>query len=117
MGIDATLIRAVTEGDETARTSIARCGEVTSVSNSLLNHPKLSSVLYLNYGRRSQHQHQRYFLYFDVGMIAYVFSGPNELKLTLSISLDKTVNDLKSAIAEKSDVEADRQRLIYSGEF
>lgn len=42
-------------------------------------------------------------------------SGPSELKIQISISLDKTVLDLKRAIAEKSDVEADRQRLIYSG--
>ncbi|KAG9309083.1 hypothetical protein JVU11DRAFT_10965 [Chiua virens] len=41
--------------------------------------------------------------------------GPSELKIQISISLDKTVLDLKRAIAEKSDVEADRQRLIYSG--
>ncbi|KAG6380565.1 hypothetical protein JVT61DRAFT_4928 [Boletus reticuloceps] len=41
--------------------------------------------------------------------------GPSELKIQISISTDKTVLDLKRAIAEKSDVEADRQRLIYSG--
>lgn len=41
--------------------------------------------------------------------------GPNELKLQISIATDKTVRDLKQAIAAKSDVEADRQRLIYSG--
>nr|GAT60795.1 predicted protein [Mycena chlorophos] len=41
--------------------------------------------------------------------------GPSELKLQISISTDKTVLELKQAIAEKSDVEADRQRLIYSG--
>jgi len=41
--------------------------------------------------------------------------GPSELKLTITIALDKTVRDLKQAIAERSDVEADRQRLIYSG--
>ena len=43
--------------------------------------------------------------------------GPSELKLQISISLDKTVLELKQAIAEKSDVEADRQRLIYSGMY
>lgn len=42
-------------------------------------------------------------------------TGPNELKLQISIATDKTVIDLKHAIAAKSDVEADRQRLIYSG--
>ena len=42
-------------------------------------------------------------------------SGPSELKIQIPISPDKTVLDLKHAIAEKSDVEADRQRLIYSG--
>ncbi|KII93000.1 hypothetical protein PLICRDRAFT_170800 [Plicaturopsis crispa FD-325 SS-3] len=41
--------------------------------------------------------------------------GPSELKLQISIATDKTVLELKQAIAEKSDVEADRQRLIYSG--
>ncbi|KIK78908.1 hypothetical protein PAXRUDRAFT_771440 [Paxillus rubicundulus Ve08.2h10] len=41
--------------------------------------------------------------------------GPSELKLQITISTDKTVLELKQAIAEKSDVEADRQRLIYSG--
>ena len=42
-------------------------------------------------------------------------AGPNELKLQITISADKTVLELKQAIAAKSDVEADRQRLIYSG--
>lgn len=42
-------------------------------------------------------------------------TGPSELKLQISISTDKTVRELKQAIADKSDVEADRQRLIYSG--
>ncbi|KAG7095354.1 hypothetical protein E1B28_006113 [Marasmius oreades] len=41
--------------------------------------------------------------------------GPNELKLQITIATDKTVADLKEAIAEQSDVEAARQRLIYSG--
>ncbi|KAG6332743.1 hypothetical protein ID866_6350 [Astraeus odoratus] len=41
--------------------------------------------------------------------------GPSELKLQISISTDKTVLELKQAIADKSDVEANRQRLIYSG--
>ncbi|KAG8901413.1 hypothetical protein FRB99_005324 [Tulasnella sp. 403] len=42
-------------------------------------------------------------------------SRPNELKLTITIELEKTVKDLKAAIADKSNVEAERQRLIYSG--
>jgi hypothetical protein len=42
-------------------------------------------------------------------------TGPNELKLQITISKDRTVLELKQAIAAKSDVEADRQRLIYSG--
>ena len=42
-------------------------------------------------------------------------AGPSELKLQITIATDKTVADLKQAIAEKSDVPADRQRLIYSG--
>lgn len=41
--------------------------------------------------------------------------GPSELKLTITIALDKSVRDLKQAVAAASDVEADRQRLIYSG--
>ncbi|KAH7100150.1 hypothetical protein BKA62DRAFT_707761 [Auriculariales sp. MPI-PUGE-AT-0066] len=41
--------------------------------------------------------------------------GPSELKLALVVSTNKTVFDLKQAIAEKSDVTADSQRLIYSG--
>ncbi|KAN0136005.1 hypothetical protein V8E53_006166 [Lactarius tabidus] len=41
--------------------------------------------------------------------------GPSELKLQLTINTDKTVAELKQAIADKSDVPADRQRLIYSG--
>ncbi|KAK2459534.1 hypothetical protein APHAL10511_008440 [Amanita phalloides] len=41
--------------------------------------------------------------------------GPSELKLQIAISADRTVRELKDAIAAKSDVEADRQRLIYSG--
>ncbi|KAG1783447.1 hypothetical protein EV702DRAFT_1041115 [Suillus placidus] len=40
---------------------------------------------------------------------------PSQLKLQITISTDKTVLDLKRAIAEKSDVEADRQRLLYIG--
>jgi hypothetical protein len=44
-------------------------------------------------------------------------AGPSELKLQIVITTDKTVLELKEAIAEKSDVEADRQRLIYSGVF
>ncbi|KAH6911697.1 hypothetical protein BKA70DRAFT_1146120 [Coprinopsis sp. MPI-PUGE-AT-0042] len=41
--------------------------------------------------------------------------GPSELKLQINISTDQTVLELKQAIAGKSDVPADRQRLIYSG--
>ena len=44
-----------------------------------------------------------------------ICTGPSELKLQLTINTDKTVADLKQAIADKSDVPADRQRLIYSG--
>jgi ubiquilin len=42
-------------------------------------------------------------------------SGANELKLQITIKADKTVQDLKHAIAEKTDAPAERQRLIYSG--
>ncbi|RXW15552.1 hypothetical protein EST38_g10301 [Candolleomyces aberdarensis] len=41
--------------------------------------------------------------------------GPSELKLQINIATDKTVSELKQAVASKSDVPADRQRLIYSG--
>ncbi|KAF9235039.1 hypothetical protein BU15DRAFT_89717 [Melanogaster broomeanus] len=43
--------------------------------------------------------------------------GPSELKLQITISTAKTVLELKQAVAEKSDVEADRQRLIYSDQL
>ncbi|KAG6829254.1 hypothetical protein H0H92_005134 [Tricholoma furcatifolium] len=42
--------------------------------------------------------------------------GPSELKLQITISTSKTVRELKEAISEKSDIEAGRQRLIYSGQ-
>jgi len=45
------------------------------------------------------------------------YAGPSELKLQITITTDKTVLELKQAIAEKSDVEAERQRLIYSGVY
>ena len=41
--------------------------------------------------------------------------GPDNIKLQIKISLDQTVEDLKEAIARESSVEAERQRLIYSG--
>lgn len=44
-------------------------------------------------------------------------TGPNA-KIQISISLDKTVSELKEAIAEadeKKETPVDRQRLIYSG--
>ncbi|KAK0210981.1 hypothetical protein DFS33DRAFT_343063 [Desarmillaria ectypa] len=41
--------------------------------------------------------------------------GPGEIKLQITIATDKTVLELKQAVAEKSNVEAERQRLIYSG--
>ena len=43
--------------------------------------------------------------------------GPDNIKLQIKISLDRTVEDLKEAIARESNVEAERQRLIYSGAF
>lgn len=43
------------------------------------------------------------------------WSGPNETRLQITINPEKTVLDLKRAIAEQTDVEAERQRLIYSG--
>ena len=53
-------------------------------------------------------------------LLAFVkrqYTGPSELKLQITITTDKTVLELKQAIAEKSDVEAERQRLIYSGVY
>ncbi|KAL0250217.1 hypothetical protein I308_102390 [Cryptococcus tetragattii IND107] len=47
--------------------------------------------------------------------ITITVKGPQELKLTISISPDKNVAELKELIASKCDVEKDRQRLIYSG--
>ena len=41
--------------------------------------------------------------------------GPDNIKLQIKISLDSTVLDLKNAISTESGVEAERQRLIYSG--
>lgn len=41
--------------------------------------------------------------------------GPSELKLSITISPSKSVTELKEVIASRSDVEKDRQRLIYSG--
>lgn len=57
----------------------------------------------------------RRYLIFSVLAIHGLHAGPSELKLQIAISPDKTVLDLKHAIAGKSDVPADRQRLIYSG--
>ncbi|KAJ3481780.1 hypothetical protein NLI96_g7435 [Meripilus lineatus] len=51
----------------------------------------------------------------SVSEIQINVKGPSELKLQITITTDKTVLELKQAIAEKSDVPADRQRLIYSG--
>lgn len=41
--------------------------------------------------------------------------GPSELKLSITISPSKTVADLKAEIQAKTEVEKERQRLIYSG--
>ncbi|KIJ22606.1 hypothetical protein M422DRAFT_276936 [Sphaerobolus stellatus SS14] len=49
--------------------------------------------------------------------ISINIEGPSEPKIQISIAADKTVMDLKRAIAEKLDVEADRQRLIFSGKL
>jgi hypothetical protein len=54
---------------------------------------------------------------FNICQYSQFKPGPSELKLQISIATDKSVLDLKKAIAEKSEVEADRQRLIYSGTF
>lgn len=39
----------------------------------------------------------------------------SDKKFVITIDTSKTVLDLKNAIAEQTDVPADRQRLIYSG--
>ncbi|KAF7327614.1 hypothetical protein MKEN_00340600 [Mycena kentingensis (nom. inval.)] len=62
----------------------------------------------------TQQTSQPYELHFGKTLIVSTV-GPSELKLQISITTDKTVLELKQAIADKSDVEADRQRLIYSG--
>jgi ubiquilin len=51
----------------------------------------------------------------DSAEIQINVKGPSELKLQISITTDKTVLELKQTIAAKSNVEAERQRLIYSG--
>lgn len=53
----------------------------------------------------------------NVNVLLNCETGPSELKLQITISTDKTVQELKQAIAAKSDVEAERQRLIYSGKY
>ncbi|OCF35281.1 ubiquilin [Kwoniella heveanensis BCC8398] len=47
--------------------------------------------------------------------ITITVKGPSELKLSITISPEKSVAELKETIASKSDVEKERQRLIYSG--
>ncbi|KAF9443226.1 hypothetical protein P691DRAFT_764482 [Macrolepiota fuliginosa MF-IS2] len=49
------------------------------------------------------------------GEIQINIKGPNELRLQVAIATDKTVIDLKHAIAANANIGADRQRLIYSG--
>lgn len=39
----------------------------------------------------------------------------SDKKFVIAIETEKTVLDLKNAIAEQTDVPAERQRLIYSG--
>jgi ubiquilin len=43
--------------------------------------------------------------------------GPSELKLAIQISLSSTVSELKDKIASSTEIEKERQRLIYSGEL
>jgi len=62
-------------------------------------------------------QYQRYILSKTYSTFGSGNLGPSEVKLQIFITTDKTVLDLKHAIADKSDVEADRQRLIYSGTY
>lgn len=55
--------------------------------------------------------------YWLCAWLIVIEKGPSELKLQITITTDKTVLDLKEAIAAESDVPADRQRLIYSGQY
>lgn len=47
--------------------------------------------------------------------IQITIRAPGDKKVTVSISPSKTVAELKATVAGATDVEADRQRLIYSG--
>lgn len=47
--------------------------------------------------------------------ISITVRAPGDKKVQITISPSKTVAELKQEIAGKTDVEADRQRLIYSG--
>ncbi|KAK4689944.1 hypothetical protein P7C73_g159, partial [Tremellales sp. Uapishka_1] len=47
--------------------------------------------------------------------ITITVKGPSELKLSITISPSKTVAELKDQIQAASQVEKERQRLIYSG--
>lgn len=52
----------------------------------------------------------------DASTLKVNIKGPSELKLSLDISSDQTVLQLKEAIAQqKPDIPADAQRLIYAG--
>jgi hypothetical protein len=67
-------------------------------------------------GFRDRHKRQRLAILFSLLQLLLTSAqGPSELKLQLTINTDKTIAELKQAIADKSDVPADRQRLIYSG--
>lgn len=41
--------------------------------------------------------------------------APGDKKVQVTISPSQTVAELKQEVATKTDIEADRQRLIYSG--
>lgn len=51
------------------------------------------------------------------GEIEINIRAPSDSKLMVSIDPSKTVAELKELIASKTDIEKDRQRLIYSGKI
>ena len=103
--------KLIKPGNE-AKTTLALDGDERNVPQSS-SHVRVTQLIV-----RNSDKYQRCVL--DIARslktcFIYHILGPSELKLQISISTDKTVLELKQAIAEKSDVEADRQRLIYSG--
>lgn len=51
------------------------------------------------------------------GEIEINIRAPSDSKLMVTIDPSKTVAELKELVASKTDIEKDRQRLIYSGKI